>query len=59
MASAQIAVAPKALMVARSTERVTRNMGEMKRHDKIVDAVKSAGFDLDVAIRAAWEAISE
>jgi transcription-repair coupling factor (superfamily II helicase) len=49
----------KALSVARMAERSTRNMGEQKRHDRIVAAVKDAGFGLEIAIRAAWEALAE
>jgi hypothetical protein len=57
MTSAQIVVAPKALLIAQRVEHSTRNMTEYKRHDRIVAAVKGAGFPLPVAIRAAWEAL--
>ena len=52
-------VDPKALSVARSVERTTRDMAEAKRHDRIVATVRRAGFDLPTSIRAAWEALSE
>lgn len=49
----------KALQVARSAERITRELRPAKQHDKVVEAVTNAGFPLDIAIRAAWEALSE
>ena len=55
-----IATAPvSALQVARAAERANRAQRPQVQHDKVVAAVKDAGFSLEIAIRAAWEALSE
>ena len=49
----------RALQIARSAERANRARRPQDLHDKVLAAVLDAGIAYELAVRAAWEAISE